>query len=140
MDVDLDALAPRLGAVTCLLLAGVVFVPALIVSAPGNAVAAYYASGPLGVSVVGVLALVSVVVFLAGAQERSDPQTLAGVVVVSGISMVLFSVLWAVSIDPTVLFSFPAEYAWIESHRWVVVAGAALATLAAGGYATSVLP
>jgi len=140
MDVDLGSLAPRLGAVTCLLLAGVVFVPAVIVSAPGNAVAVYYAAGPLGVSVVGMLALISVVVFLAGAQERSDPQTLAGFAVVSGVSMVLFSVLWAVSIDPTVLFSFPSEYAWIESHRWVVVAGAALSTLAAGGYAVSILP
>ncbi|GGJ10648.1 hypothetical protein GCM10008995_20610 [Halobellus salinus] len=138
--MDLDSFTPRLGAAACLLLAGVVFVPAAFVSAPGNAVAAYYASGPLGVSIVGVLALVNIVVFLAGAQGRSDPQTLAGVAAVSGVSMVLFAVLWAVSIDPTVIFSFPSEYAWIESHRWVVVAGAALATLAAGGYAMSTLP
>jgi hypothetical protein len=140
MDAVSGSLAPRLGAIACLLLAGVVFAPAALVSAPGTAVAAYYAAGPLGVSVVGVLALVSVVVFLAGAQERSDPQTLAGFAVVSGVSMVLFSVLWAVSVDPTVVFSFPAEYAWIESHRWAVVAVASLATLAAGGYATSTLP
>ena len=139
MDGDLGSLTPRVGAVACLLLAGVVFAPAVVVSAPGNAVASYYAAGPLGISIVGVLALVSVVVFLAGAQERSDPQTLAGVVVVAGVSMVLFSVLWAVSLDPTLLFSFPSEHAWIESHRWVVVVGAGTATLAAGGYATSVL-
>ena len=139
MDAAPGSLAPRLGAIACLLLAGVVFAPAVLVSAPGNAVAAYYDSGPLGISVVGVLALVSVVVFLAGAQVRSDPQTLAGVVVVSGVSMVLFSALLACSIDPTVVFSFPAEYAWIESHRWAVVGAASLATLAAGGYATSTL-
>jgi hypothetical protein len=139
MDGDLGSLTPRVGAIACLLLAGVVFAPAVMVSAPGTAVASYYAAGPLGISVVGVLALVSVVVFLAGAQERSDPQTLAGVVVVAGVSMVLFSVLWAVSIDPTLLFSFPSEHAWIESHRWAVVVGAGTATLAAGGYATSVL-
>ena len=138
--MDLDSLAPRLGAIACLLLAGVVFVPALIVSAPGNAVAAYYAAGPFGVSLVGVLALITVVVFLAGAQERSDPQTLAGVAVVSGVAMVLFSVVWTISIDPTVLFSFPSEFAWIESHRWVVVVGSGLAALAAGGYAVSTLP
>ena len=137
--MDLDSLAPRLGAIACLLLAGVVFVPALIVSAPGNAVAAYYAAGPFGVSLVGVLALITVVVFLAGAQERSDPQTLAGVAVVSGVAMVLFSVVWTISIDPTVLFSFPSEFAWIESHRWVVVVGSGLAALAAGGYAVSTL-
>jgi hypothetical protein len=138
--MDLDSLAPRLGAIACLLLAGAVFVPALIVSAPGNAVAAYYAAGPFGVSLVGVLALITVVVFLAGAQERSDPQTLAGVAVVSGVAMVLFSVVWTISIDPTVLFSFPSEFAWIESHRWVVVVGSGLAALAAGGYAVSTLP
>ena len=137
--MDLDSLAPRLGAIACLLLAGAVFVPALIVSAPGNAVAAYYAAGPFGVSLVGVLALITVVVFLAGAQERSDPQTLAGVAVVSGVAMVLFSVVWTISIDPTVLFSFPSEFAWIESHRWVVVVGSGLAALAAGGYAVSTL-
>ena len=138
--MDLDSLAPRLGAIACLLLAGAVFVPALIVSAPGNVVAAYYAAGPFGVSLVGVLALITVVVFLAGAQERSDPQTLAGVAVVSGVAMVLFSVVWTISIDPTVLFSFPSEFAWIESHRWVVVVGSGLAALAAGGYAVSTLP
>ena len=138
--MDLDSLAPRLGAIACLLLAGAVFVPALIVSAPGNAVAAYYAAGPFGVSLVGVLALITVVVFLAGAQERSDPQTLAGVAVVSGVAMVLFSVVWTISIDPTVLFSFPSEFAWIESHRWVVVVGSGFAALAAGGYAVSTLP
>jgi hypothetical protein len=137
--MDFRSLAPRLGAVAALLLAGVVFVPALIVSAPGNAVADYYAAGPFGVSLVGVLALLSVVVFLAGAQNRSDPQTVAGVAAVSGLSMTLFSILWAVSIDPTVLFSFPSEFAWIESHRWVVVGGASLTALAAGGYAAATL-
>ena len=138
--MDVDSLAPRAGAIACLLLAGVVFVPALIVSAPGNAVAAYYAAGPFGVSLVGVLALVTVVVFLAGAQERSDPQVIAGVAVVVGVAMVLFSILWAISIDPTVLFSFPSEFAWIQSHRWVVVVGSGVAALAAGGYAVSTLP
>ena len=138
--MDIESLAPRAGAIACLLLAGVVFVPALIVSAPGNAVAAYYAAGPFGVSLVGVLALVTVVVFLAGAQERSDPQTNAGVAIVSGVAMVLFSIVWAVSIDPTVLFSFPSEFAWIQSHRWVVVVGSGFAALAAGGYAVSILP
>ena len=140
MNVDLESLAPRFGAVACLLLAGVVFVPAVVVSAPGNAVAAYYAAGPFGVSLIGVLASITVIVFLAGAQNRSDPQTLAGVAVVSGVAMTLFAVVWAVSIDPTVLFSFPAEFAWIGSHRWVVVVGAGLTALAGGGYAASTLP
>ena len=137
--VALDSLAPKVGAVAALLLAGVVFVPAIVISAPGSGVAQYYAAGPIGVSVVGVLALIDVVVFLAGDQERSDPVTLAGFAVVAGIAMLLFSVLWALSIDTTLLFSFPAEYAWIEDHRWLVVTGTAVVTAAAGGFARGVM-
>jgi hypothetical protein len=134
MNVDVDSVAPRLGAIACLLLAGVVFAPALLISTSGAGVADYYAAGPFGVSIVGVHALLSVVVFLAAAQERSDPVTLAGVVLVSALAMMLFSLLWALSIDPTLLFSFPAEYAWIENHRWVVVTGSAIVAVAAGGF------
>ncbi|RLM59448.1 hypothetical protein DVK02_01495 [Halobellus sp. Atlit-31R] len=137
--MDLKSVAPTIGAIVCLVLAGVVFAPALVISAPAAGVAEYYASGPIGVSVVGVLALLDVVVFLAGAQERSDPQTLAGFALVSSLAMVVFSLLWALSIDPTLLFSFPAEYAWIETHRWIVVTGAAVAAIAAGSYARGVL-
>ncbi|WP_425604192.1 DUF7548 family protein [Halobellus salinisoli] len=139
MDVDLDSVAPKLGAVACLLLAAAVFAPALVISAPGSGVAAYYASGPFGVSIVGVLALFTVIVLLAGAQERSDPVTLSGVALVAGVAILLFSLLWALSIDSTLLFSFPAEYAWIENHRWVVVGGAVAVAVATGAYARAVL-
>ncbi|MFD1599458.1 DUF7548 family protein [Halobellus rarus] len=135
MNVDADSVAPRLGAIACLLLAGVVFAPALLISVPGAGVADYYAAGPIGVSIVGVLALLDVVVFLAAAQERSDPVTLAGVALVSALAMVLFSLLWALSLDQTLLFSFPAEYAWIENHRWIVVTGSAVVAIAAGSFA-----
>jgi len=137
--MNLRSVAPTIGAVVCLLLAGVVFAPALLITAPDVGVAEYYAAGPLGVSIVGVLALLDIVVFLAGAQERSDPQTLAGVALVSALAMVLFSLLWALSIDSTLLFSFPAEYAWIENHRWIVVTGASVVAVTAGSYARAVL-
>jgi len=125
--------------VACFLLAVAVFAPALVITSPGPGVAAYYASGPFGVSIVGVLALFTVVVLLAGAQERSDPITLSGVALVAGVAMVVFSLFWALSIDSTLLFSFPAEYAWIEHHRWIVVAGAVVVAGATGVYARAVL-
>ncbi|WP_311170981.1 DUF7548 family protein [Halobellus ordinarius] len=139
MDTDSSSFAARIGAIVSLLLAAVVFVPALVVTAPGTGVGDYYASGPLGVSIVGFLALLGVVVFLAGAQERSDPVTLSGIALVSGLAMLLFSLLWAVSIDQTLLFSFPAEYAWMENHRWAVVAVALVVAATGGGYARTVL-
>jgi hypothetical protein len=37
------------------------------------------------------------------------------------------------------LFSFPASASWIEFHRWVVVALAAVLPASAGLYARSVL-
>ncbi|MFB6251113.1 MAG: hypothetical protein ABEI27_05410 [Halobellus sp.] len=137
--VALDSLAPKVGALAALLLASIVFVPAVVISAPGSGVAEYYAAGPIGVSIVGVLALIDVVVFLAGGQERSDPVTLAGFALVAGLAMLLFSLLWAFSIDATLLFSFPAEYAWIQDHRWVVVTGTAIVAVAAGGFARGVM-
>nr|WP_049987113.1 hypothetical protein [Halobellus rufus] len=137
--MDLDAVAPKVGAVACLLLAVAVFAPALVITTSGTGVAAYYAAGPFGVSIVGALALFTVIVLLAGAQERSDPVTLSGVALVAGLAMLLFSLVWALSIDSTLLFSFPAEYAWIENHRWVVVGSAALVAVLTGAYARAIL-
>ncbi|MDS0298359.1 hypothetical protein NDI76_06370 [Halogeometricum sp. S1BR25-6] len=134
-----DTVAPTVGAVASLLLAVVVFAPALVISAGSGLVADYYAAGPVGVSVVGFLGLLSVVVFLAGAQERTEPATVAGLTLVLGVAMLSFALLWALSIDQTLLFSFPAEYAWIENHRWVVVAVCAAVPVSAGAYARGVL-
>ncbi|MFB6091767.1 MAG: hypothetical protein ABEK02_02015 [Haloquadratum sp.] len=139
MDVDLDTVVPALGAVACLLLAAIVFLPGLVVTAPNAGVGDYYAAGPFGVSIVGALALVNVVVFLAGAQRRSNPATLAGVALVSGLAMLLFAILWAVAIDQTLLYSFPPAYAWLENHPWIVVTGAAIVAILAGSYARTVL-
>ncbi|ELZ26795.1 hypothetical protein C474_19180 [Halogeometricum pallidum JCM 14848] len=47
--------------------------------------------------------------------------------------------LWALSVDRTLLFSFPAEYAWIENHRWAVAAVCAVIPVAAGVYARDAL-
>jgi hypothetical protein len=128
-----------LGSVACLLLAVSVFAPALIITEQNVGVAAYYAAGPIGLSVVGFLSLLGVVVFLAGGQERTDPATVAGLGVVLGVAMLAFTLLWAVSLDATTIFSFPAEYSWIANHRWAVT-GLALAVLVvAGGYAQAVL-
>ena len=134
-----DTLAPSVGAVASLLLAVVVFAPALFVSAQSGLVADYYASGPVGVSIVGFLGLLSVVVFLAGAQDRTAPATVAGLTLVLGVAMLALALLWALTVDRTLLFSFPARYAWIANHRWAVVAVAALVPVAAAVYARDVV-
>jgi hypothetical protein len=135
--MDLLRTAPTVGIVASLLLLLVGFVPAVIVEA--NGVGAYYASGPVGLPAVGFLALLAVVVFLSGRQGRTDPATVAGFTVVLGVAVTLLAVLWAVSIDPTVLFSFPAEYAWLAWHRWAVPVVAAGVLVGGALYSRAVL-
>ncbi|RDI70944.1 DUF7548 family protein [Halopelagius longus] len=137
--MNTESVASAVGAVACLLLAALVFAPALLVTQSGVGVAAYYAAGPVGISVVGFLGLLGVVVFLAGRGGRTDPVTVAGLVVVVGLAMLGFALLWAVSIDSTLVFSFPPEYAWIENHRWAVVAVAAVVAVSAAAYARGTL-
>ncbi|MUV56272.1 hypothetical protein SAMN04487947_1365 [Halogeometricum rufum] len=134
-----DTVAPTVGTVASLLLAVVVFAPALLIAETQVGVADYYAAGPIGVSVVGFLGFVGVVVFLAGIQERTEPATVAGLTLVLGVAMVAFAATWAFSIDETLLFSFPAQYAWIENHRWAVLVLAAVVPVAAAGYARDTL-
>ena len=138
-DMRLDSIAPTIGAFTCLILAGVVFVPAVIITTPGVSVADYYAAGPFGISVVGFLAILNIVVFLAGKQGRTDPVTVAGIALVSGIAMIGFAAVWAVSITSTLLYGFPSQYAWIVNHLWVIVGLASVTALAGSGYTTAVL-
>jgi hypothetical protein len=137
--MDTETAAPTVGAVASLLLAVVVFAPAVAVTEPNVGLAEYYAAGPVGVSVVGFLGLLSVVVFLAGKQGRTDPATIAGLTLVMGVAMLAFALTWALSLDPTLVFSFPQQYAWIENHRWVVVTVAAIVPMAAAAYARAVL-
>lgn len=112
------------GAAAAALLALVVLLPSVVVDAPG--VADYYASGPVGLTAVGFVAVVGVVVFLSVRREHSDTATVAGVAVALAVVGVALAVLWALSVDPTVLYSFPPEYAWLERHRWAVVAASLL--------------
>jgi hypothetical protein len=135
--MDLARTAPAAGIVACLLLLVVAFAPAVVVEATG--VGAYYAAGPIGLPAVGFLTALGVVAFLSGRQGRTDAATVAGFTVVLGVAVLGLSVLWAVSIDPTVLFSFPAEYAWLEWHRWAVLAASIGVPASAGLYARAVL-
>mgnify|MGYP000654589822 CR=1 FL=1 len=114
------------------LLTVVVFAPVALVSGAGSTLAAYYAGGPFGLTAVGLLAIVAAVVFLSVGQPHTDTLTLSGVGLVVAVGTLLLAVVWALTLDQTVLFSFPTEYAWIENHRWVVLAGA-LGLAAASG-------
>ena len=124
--------AGRAVAAVAVLLAIAVFAPLALVTGTGSTLGAYYAAGPFGLTAVGLLAVVAAVVFLSVGQPHTDETTLSGVGVVVALGTFLAAVAWLLTLDSTVLFSFPAEYSWIENHRWIVLAGA-LALGAASG-------
>ncbi|QKY19180.1 hypothetical protein B4589_001850 [Halolamina sp. CBA1230] len=139
MDLADPADTGKLTAVVAALLAVVAFAPLVLVTGTGNTLGAYYAAGPFGLTAVGLLAVVAAVVFLSVGQPHTDPLTLSGVGVVVALGTLLTAVIWVFTLDSTLLFSFPAEYAWIEHHRWVVIGGAVLLTAVSGFQARTAL-
>jgi len=137
--METEHAASTVGAIACGLLALVVFLPYLLVTGQGSTLAAYYAAGPTGATGVGFLALLNLVVFLSGSRGNADPDLAAGIALVLAVVGVVLALLWSVSIDSTLLFSFPSEYSWIQYHRWVVVAGSLVVAGDAGVYARAVV-
>lgn len=107
--------------------------PTVLLTDTGTGLGLYYSAGPFGVGVVGFLAVLLVIVFLSGAQERTDPATVAGVALVGTGALVAFTAVWASAVDPENVLSFPA--AWMGWHRWATLAVTLVAFLAAGVYA-----
>ncbi len=131
--------ATTAGIAACGALLLVLAAPFLLIADPGTGLTVYYASGTLGVSGVAFLAVLLVVVFLSGRQQRRDPSIIAGVALVAAVALLALAVTWAVAVDVQNLFSFPASASWITWHRWVVVAVAVLVPASAGAYARAVL-
>jgi hypothetical protein len=132
-----DRAAPLVGIVACLATVVAMLAPYVLLVDPGTGLDLYYASGPTGAGVVGFLALVAVIVFLAGRQGRTDPDVAAGITVVVGLSMLGLALVWATTIDPSNVYSFTAS--WMEYHRWLVVAGSGVVAAAAVAYARAVV-
>lgn len=125
------------GVAGCLAVLLALVAPYALVADSGPGLGVYYGAGVVGVGVVGFLALLEVVVLLAGFRGRTDPPTAAGIALVVGAAMVLIAAAWAVAVPRELVFSFPA--AWLEWHRWAVVAATAVVPLASAAYARSVL-
>jgi hypothetical protein len=129
--------APALGIAGCLAVVVVLAFPFALFPDWGTELGRYYTSGPLGVGTVLALALVGIVVFLAGTRGRTDPTTAAGIAVALGAVALVVALSWAVVAPLDPLFGFPAF--WITELRWVVVAVTGVVPLAALLYARSVV-
>lgn len=129
-----DRLAATAGALASLALLATIVAPYVLV--PGNeqqALAAYYGGGVVGPTVVALVAGVGVIVFAAGRQGRTEPETAAGAGVTLGAFGVVLSLVWALTTDTAVLLNTSAD--WLPLHRWIVVAAAVAVAAAGAGYA-----
>jgi hypothetical protein len=124
--------APTLGIAACLAVLAVLVWPYAVESA--ESVGAYYASGAITPLAAGLFALVSVIVFAAGREGRSDPATVAGVVLVFGLFIVLITVAFAFTARVDVLGGSSPFISW---QRWLLVATGVLVLLSGGWYARS---
>lgn len=135
--MELREAAPLAGLAAAVATLGVVAAPQVVLDTPGTGLSIYYGSGPLGIGGVVFLAAILSIVFLSARHERRDPATIAGIAAVGGVTQAAFTAVWALSVRAEIVFSLPA--AWMQHHRWLVLASSLAVCVAAVGYAWSVL-
>lgn len=138
--------APTLGLVAAACFVLLLLVPYLVVEDPGG-VSAYYTAGTLTPWASGMMALVSIVVFAAGREDRTAPETAAGAGLGFGVVIFLITLLWAVTLPAEVplqlttaepiLGELLTTGTVLEYHRWVLALVGALPAAAGAWYARS---
>lgn len=135
--MDGERTAATVGTAACLLTAGAVATPYLLLS--GNAVQYvgwYYAAGPVNPLAVGLLGLLGAIIFAAGRERRSDPDLVAGIMLSVGLFSAGVAALWATGFDPGGIDS-TAALEFMDVHRWSVLAGGVAELVAALWYAVA---
>lgn len=129
---------PTVGIGAALAVLGLLAAPYLLIP-EASAVGTYYNAGAVTPLVAGLFALVTVVVFAAGREGRTDPATAAGVAIVFGGFATLVALVWTVTIpNPASLVGSlgsvrGAGATFLEYHRYLVFL-ATTSVAASGGW------
>lgn len=116
--MEVRKLAPTVGIVGCLLMLALLALPYTVVGPP-SAVTTYYGAGAITPFAAGLLAVVGVVVFAAGREERSDPALTAGAALVFGAFVAIIALLWAATVPRSVVTQLSTS-TLIEYHRFAL--------------------
>ena len=125
-----SARPPTVGLLASLLVVMAVLWPYL--SEPVTSVSAYYDTAPITPLAVGLLAMVSIIAFAAGRQRRSEPELVAGAVLILGLFMAAIAVGFALSARVDVLGGSSPLLAY---QRWSLALAACSIPLVALWYA-----
>ena len=129
---------PTLGIGAALVVLGLLLAPYLLVPEV-SAVGTYYSAGTVTPLVAGLFAIVSIVIFAAGREDRTDPAVAAGAGLVFGAFGTLVALVWTLTIpNPDSLVGSLGSVrgiaaTFLEYHRYLVV-GATAAVAASGGW------
>jgi hypothetical protein len=130
--------APTAGIAACLLVVVALLLPYLLVT-EASAVTAYYGAGAITPLAAGLFALVGVIVFAAGREERTDPSLAAGAGLVFGLFSTAVVGAWALTVPVSVALQLGtaggAVATLLEFHRYLVALAAVLVAVAGGWYA-----
>jgi hypothetical protein len=125
---------PVAGIAASVLVLAVVFGPYLVLAGGELAgLRAYYSHGLVGPWAVSLLALIAVVAFAAGRENRTDPITVAGGTLVFGFVAFVISLAWAASVPGALVLQIGTAD-WLQYHRWLLVAASAAVFASAGWY------
>jgi len=138
VDMNEVRVAPTAGIVACLLVVVALLLPYLLVT-EASAVTAYYGAGAITPLAAGLFALVGVIVFAAGREERTDPPLAAGAGLVFGLFSTAVVGAWALTVPVSVVLQLGtaggAVATLLEFHRYFVTIAAVLVAVAGGWYA-----
>ncbi|WP_049970894.1 DUF7548 family protein [Haladaptatus cibarius] len=130
-------LAPKVGIASCVAVLLLLSLPYFL--APATVVGAYYGTIPVPVHLLDTLfALVAIIAFGSGLQNRSDPATVAGVTLALGAFMAVITLWWAV-VTPADTLVEAARMDSLSGHRWAFALVTFAVPVSAGWYARNVL-
>lgn len=126
-------LAPLVGIVAAIAVLVGLAVPYLLVP-EASAVGVYYGGGAITPLIAGLFAVLSIVVFAAGREERTDPAMAAGATLVMGAFAFVVALAWALTVPIDVVTGMGTAQV-IEYHRFALVLVALGMPLAAAWFA-----
>lgn len=130
--------APTAGIVASLLTLVVLAIPYALVG-EASAVTTYYGSGAITPLAAGLFALVGVIVFAAGREDRSDPAIAAGTGLVFGLFISAICALWALTVPASIAVQLVTATGpvatLLEYHRFLLALVSASVLVSGAWYA-----
>jgi hypothetical protein len=121
---------PTAGIVACLLVLAALAWPYL--QEPVVSVSAYYATAAITPLAAGLLSLVTIIVFAAGRERRSDPELAAGAGLVFGLFLAVIGISFALSARVDVI---GGSNSLLSAQRWVLGGATMLVPIVSVWYA-----